>query len=44
MHWLMNFAGSVGKLMQNGVLEKVKMSRFAGVDKILVGKKFPMNI
>ena len=44
MHWLMSFAGSVGKLMQNSGLEKLMVSSFAGVDKMLQGKKFPMNI
>ena len=44
MHWLMSFAGSVGKLIENCGLAKLMMSSFPGVKKILAGKKFPMNI
>ena len=44
MHWLMSFAGAIGKLMKNSGLDTWMSSAFAGVDKMLVGKKFPMNI
>ena len=44
MHWLMSFSGSIGKLMKNSGLDMWMGSAFAGVDKMLVGKKFPMNI
>ena len=40
----MGFAGSVGKLMQNIGLEKVMMSTLAGIDIMLLGKKFPKKI
>ena len=44
MYWLMSFAGSVGKLMKTSGLAKLMMSSFSGVEKMLAGKKFPMNI
>ena len=44
MHWLMSFVGSVEKLMKNSGLEHVMKTAFAGVDKMLIGKKFPMNV
>ena len=44
MHWLMNFAGCVGKLMSNSGLENLMKTAFGGVDRMLQGKKFPMNI
>ena len=44
MHWLMSFAGSVGKLIEKSGLAKLMMSSFPGVEKMLTGKKFPMNI
>lgn len=44
VNWLMGFAGSVGKLMQNIGLEKVMMSTLAGIDIMLLGKKFPKKI
>ena len=45
----MSFAGAIGKLMQNTYLlnsglDKLMKPSFAGVEKMLVGKKFPMNI
>ena len=44
MHWLMSFVGSVGKLMKNSRLDKLLKSGFAGVEKMLTGKKYPMNV
>ena len=44
MHWVMSFSGCIGKLMANGGLEKVMSCAFAGVPKMPIGKKFPMNI
>ena len=44
MHWLMSFVGSVGKLMKNSGLDKLLKSGFAGVEKMLTGKKYPMNV
>ena len=44
MHWLMSFVGSVGKLMEGSGLDKLMGAAFAGVSKMLVGKKFPMNV
>ena len=38
------FVGTVGKLMENIRLAQLMMSSFAGVEKMLTGKKFPMNI
>ena len=40
MHTLMSFAGAVGTLMQGSGLSKVLESTFAGVTKVLSGKKF----
>ena len=44
MHWLMSFVGSVGKLMKNSGLDMLMKTAFAGVKKVLTGKKFPMNV
>ena len=44
MHWLMSFVGCIGKLMENSGMEKVLSAAFAGVPKMLTGKKFPMNV
>ena len=44
MHWLMSFVGAVGKLMKNSVLDLLMKSASAGVEKMLIGKKFPMNV
>ena len=41
---LMSFVGCIGKLMSNSGLEKVMKVAFAGVEKMLIGKKFPMNV
>ena len=43
MHWLMSFVGSVGKLMKNSGLDMLMKTAFAGVEKMLIRKKFPMN-
>ncbi|MEM7297990.1 MAG: hypothetical protein AAF391_06960, partial [Bacteroidota bacterium] len=44
MHWLMSFVGCIGKLMENSGMEKILSAAFAGVPKMLTGKKFPMNV
>ena len=44
MHWVMSFSGCIGKLMANSGLENIMSYAFAGVPKMLIGKKFPMNI
>ena len=44
MHWLMSFVGSIGKLMKNSGLDMLMKTAFAGVDKMLIGKKLPMNV
>ena len=44
MHWLMSFVGSVGKLMKSSGLDMLMETAFAGVEKILIGKEFPMNV
>ena len=41
MHWLMNFVGSVGKLMKNSRLNMLIKTAFAGVDKMLISKNYP---
>ena len=41
---LMSFSGAVGTLMQGSGLSEVLESTFAGVTKMLIGKKFPQNI
>ena len=40
----MNFVGCVGKLMEGSGLNKFMSSAFAGVEKMLIGKKFPINV
>ena len=40
----MNFVGCVCKLMANSGLEKLVGLAFGGVSKMLIGKKFPMNV
>ena len=40
----MSFVGAVGKLMKNSVLDLLMKSAFAGVEKMLIGKYFPMNV
>ena len=44
MHWLMSFVGCVGVLMANSGLTPWLKSAFAGAEKMLIGKKFPMNV
>ena len=44
MHWLMSSVGSVGVLMENTGLQMMLKSAFAGTEKVLTGKKFPMNV
>ena len=44
MHWLMSFIGCVGVLMENSGLAPWLKSAFASVQKMLIGKKFPMNM
>ena len=43
MHWLMSFVGSVGKLIKNSGLDMLMEMAFAGVEKMLIEKKFPMS-
>ena len=40
----MNFIGFVGKLMEGSVLNKLMAKAFAGVEKKLIGKIFPMHV
>ena len=40
----MSFVGNVGRLIENSGLAQLMMSIFAGVEKMLTGTKFPMNI
>ena len=40
----MSFAEAIGKLMKNSAVDTWMSWAFAGVDEMLVGKKFPMNI
>ena len=44
MHMLMNFIGSIGKLMEGSGLDKLMAKAFGGVDSMLQGKKYPMNL
>ena len=44
MHMLMNFIGSIGKLMEGSGLDKLMTKAFGGVDSMLQGKKHPMNL
>lgn len=41
---LMSFVGAVGTLMAGTSLAEILESVFGGVSKMLIGKKFPMNI
>ena len=43
MHWLITFAGFVVKPMKNSGLDILMKTAFSGVDKMLIGKKFPVN-
>ena len=40
----MSFIGSVGVLMSGSGLKEILSSTFAGAEKMLLGKKFPMNL
>ena len=44
MHMMMTFVGAVGTLMRGSGLEEILKSTFAGVPKLLSGKKFPQNV
>ena len=44
MHWLMSFIGSIGQLMKNSGLDRLMKAAFGGVEKMLIGKKFPQNV
>ena len=44
IHLLMSFIGSIGSLMANSGLEEILKPSFAGVEKMLTGKKYPMNL
>ena len=44
MHLFMSFIRSIGNLMANSGLEEILEKSFAGVKKMLSGKKFPMNL
>ena len=44
IHFLMSFVGCIGVLMEGSGLKEIMKSAFAGVEKMLVGKKFPSNI
>ena len=39
---LMSFIGAIGNLMKETGLADIMSSAFAGVNKLLIGKKFPM--
>ena len=43
MHWVMNYVDSVGKLMEGSGI-KSTVSAFAGVEKMLVSRKFRINV
>ena len=44
MHWLMSFVGAVGKFMKNSRSDLLMKTAFAGVKKMLLGKKIPQNV
>lgn len=44
MHMLMSFVGAIGSLMGGSGLSEILSSTFAGVSKMLIGKKFPQNV
>ena len=44
MHWFMRFVGSVSALKENSGLQKFMKSAFAGTEKMLTGKKIPVNV
>ena len=41
---MMSFIGCTGSLMSNSGLEEILKKSFAGVEKMLTGKKYPMNL
>ena len=43
MHTLMSFAGAVGTLMGGSGLVEILESTFGGVQKMIIGKKYPQN-
>ena len=43
MHTLMSFAGAVGTLMGGSGLIEILESTFGGVQKMIIGKKYPQN-
>ena len=40
----LSYIGCIGVLMNNTGLSEVMKSAFSGVEKMLLGKKFPMNV
>ena len=44
MHMLMSFVGAIGSLMTETGLAQILESVFGGVEKMLTGKNFPMNV
>ena len=44
MHLLMSYIGCIGSLMAGSGLEEILGAAFAGVPKLLSGKKFPQNV
>ena len=44
MHWIMSFVGTIGVLMKNSGLLPWLKSAFGGVEKMITGKKVPMNV
>ena len=44
MHTIMSFVGAIGSLMAGSGLENILETTFAGVPKLLSGKKFPQNV
>ena len=44
IHWVMSFISSLGVLMENSGLQKTMKSVFAGTEKMLTVKLFPMNV
>ena len=44
MHWIMNFVACVRKLMEGSGLNKLMVSAFSGVEKMLIGKKFSVTV
>ena len=44
MHMLMSFVGAIGTLMAETGLAQILESVFGGVEKMLTGKKFPMDM